>query len=770
MSELTGWLIDVYPNYEFNYITSWLKLADRTDRVEQLSEPFDPKFYVHGPKTRLIELSKKLKTYPEIKCLDISRWRLDISDAKKYKVLEVTMRQYRELKPFAAMIDREGRYSEFQLYNVDLRLSQKYMLRRGVFPMAKVTLGRKLNVFDDEQFAMDYTVPKLKGADLKIKVAKRGRLVNYDDPLGEATIGEIELDSRDEVELLLDLVREVSSLDPDIIYTNGGDKFVIPYLYYRAKVNGIQARFQLGREDERIYAHHPQTEGEELGFASTRQREGKSYFTYGQIRYKPPFYAFKGRIHIDRTSSFIFLESGLYGLIELARISGVPVQTMSRLSPGTAISSMQTNQALRDGVLVRWKKNVPESFKDARTLLLADRGGHIFDPISGAHENVMEIDFASLYPSIISIKNISPETVLCSCCGSDPNAPRVPSTDYHVCRNQRGLIPRVIDQVLTRRVVHKKRLRKEYDEHDQRQKVLKWVLVTCFGYTGYRNARFGRIECHESITAHAREILLDAKEVAEAQGYNILHGIVDSLWITLDNGKEVSGHEVEMAEGFSVLCDAIAKRTGVNIEFEGYYRWIVFLPNKSTGAGALTRYYGLLDSGKFKVRGVEVRQRSTPKYFVRFQQELLDTLATAKTKNELVRLVKTDGLRVVRKYVNELNSGTCDPNELVFAHRVTRRVDEYRVFNHRVAALMQLNSEGVEVHPGETVHYVVLNQNSRDPSTRIRVRELMDGSEQYDRVEYLKHLYRTASSLLRPFGYTEERLRDELGKGVQSKL
>ncbi|MHC4753025.1 MAG: hypothetical protein ACYTFW_24575 [Planctomycetota bacterium] len=92
------------------------------------------------------------------------------------------------------------------------------------------------------------------------------------------------------------------------------------------------------------------------------------------------------------------------------------------------------------------------------------------------------------------------------------------------------------------------------------------------------------------------------------------------------------------------------------------------------------------------------------------------------------------------------------------------------MFNDRVAALAQLNNEGVEVHPGETVHYIVLNHASRDPAKRVRVLELLEGTEQYDKQEYLKYLYRTASSLLRPFGYTEEKLKEEVGKGVQSKL
>jgi hypothetical protein len=292
----------------------------------------------------------------------------------------------------------------------------------------------------------------------------------------------------------------------------------------------------------------------------------------------------------------------------------------------------------------------------------------------------------------------------------------------------------------------------------------------CFGYTGYRNARFGRIECHESITAYGREILLDAREVAEGMGYRVLHGIVDSLWLTTENGFNDNGAPEQLHQSYQELCAAIGERTGINIEFEGYYRWIVFLPNKSTGVGALNRYYGLLDSGDFKVRGVELRQRSTPKLFIAFQQALLDTLAKAKTTLELIKVVKNDCMQVLRDYARRLLAGDCDPHDLVFSTRVTRQLGEYRVFNDRVAALKQLIAEGVEVHPGETVRYVVLNHDSRDPDKRVRVLELMDGSEQYDKQEYLKHLLRTADSILRPFGYKEDKLKEELKKSVQKTI
>ena len=63
---------------------------------------------------------------------------------------------------------------------------------------------------------------------------------------------------------------------------------------------------------------------------------------------------------------------------------------------------------------------------------------------------------------------------------------------------------------------------------------LKWILVACFGYQGFNNAKFGRSECHEAINAYAREILIAAKQRLEAGGWRVVHGIVDSIWVTPD--------------------------------------------------------------------------------------------------------------------------------------------------------------------------------------------------------------------------------------------
>jgi len=48
----------------------------------------------------------------------------------------------------------------------------------------------------------------------------------------------------------------------------------------------------------------------------------------------------------------------------------------------------------------------------------------------------------------------------------------------------------------------------------------------CFGYTGYKKRALWKIEAHEAINAVARETLLVAKEIAEADGFELIHALV----------------------------------------------------------------------------------------------------------------------------------------------------------------------------------------------------------------------------------------------------
>jgi DNA polymerase elongation subunit (family B) len=777
-----GWILDVYPNYELDTISVWLWTHSGARVV---TDRYSPRFYVHGSASKLRECMRWLKDDEGVESAALVPHRLSLDSDKLHTVLEVAVRSYRKFKELPVQVNRWGRYTELQLYDVDLRLAQKYMYAKGIFPMAHVKVGRTFRMHD-EVFSMDYEVPPLRTVELSVTAGSAGssKRASYDDPLTEVALKNDEGDrinlesSGGEPELMLELAKTVDSIDPDIIYTRGGDEVIFPYLYYRSGLHGLGSRFVLDRDRTLVSAvHRPSAaKNSTKADADTQphhehrpEHGGKSFFSYGRIYYKPPFYSLKGRLHIDQKVSFMHRESGFLGLVEIARLAGIPLQTMSRLSPGSAISAIQVGQAMRDGVLIKWKKNKPELFKSAADLLVADRGGHIFDPYMGIHDNVFEVDFTSLYPSIIARRNISPETVLCKCCSDTPGVQRIPGLEYHICARQRGLIPKVVAPLVMRRIAYKRR---GGEANDARQKVLKWVLVTCFGYTGYRNARFGRIECHEAITAFAREVMLDAMEIAESQGYEVLHGYVDSLWLKpaseyyAEPGRYNMPDESEPVES---VCRKIARRIGVPLEFEGRYRWIVFLPNKSSEVGALTRYYGMFDDGTLRVRGIELRQHSTPPLFMQFQTDILEKFKEGSSVSDLYELLP-QVLALFTDYADRILAGRCDAKDLVFNARVTRTVEEYRVFNNQLAALKQLDDEGVEVHPGEHVSYLILNSRTHDPYKRVKLGDRVEGGESYDRRKYVEYLCRTGDSILRPFGYDEEVLGEYLKKTRQTAL
>jgi DNA polymerase elongation subunit (family B) len=428
------------------------------------------------------------------------------------------------------------------------------------------------------------------------------------------------------------------------------------------------------------------------------------------------------------------------------------VQLLSRLGPGTAISQIEVNAAMAKGYLVPWKKNMPENWKTAEELLIADRGGLVLEPVVGLHEDVVELDYASLYPNIMVLHNISPETMLCPCC---PDSTRhVPQLGYHICQRQKGLLPEVLEPILLRRFCFKARAKnKQYDHavYTELQKAWKWVLVVCFGYTGYRNARYGRIECHESITAFSRDILLTASEVAQQAGYEVLHGIVDSLWVKGSPGCTRPFH----------LSRMISTRTGIRMDVEGRYKWIVFLPSKGTGVGALTRYYGLFENGTVKIRGVELRQHNTPAFLKNAQHEMLTVFKHASTAEEFRALIP-NSVEVLRRFAAVLRDSAVDHNDLVFTTTISKDIASYRVNTLSKSALLQLQDLGVQVELGQSVRYLVTDEYSRNYKRRVCLAEKLQGTETIDVGYYLRQLAKCAESLLIPFGYTIGKLEETL--------
>jgi len=107
------------------------------------------------------------------------------------------------------------------------------------------------------------------------------------------------------------------------------------------------------------------------------------------------------------------------------------------------------------------------------------------------------------------------------------------------------------------------------------------------------------------------------------------------------------------------------------------YDWITFLP-MSDGTGAYNRYFGRLNTGKMKIRGVMARKGDTPEYVHKMQQEVFEFLAEARSLKDLSG-IESKAWGVYRKYMHEL--GAVDVKELAIHRSIHYRSTDRKLFN-----------------------------------------------------------------------------------------
>jgi len=728
---MRGWILDLYPGAPGEMVV-WLKLE--SGEAVRLVDRWTPSIFVGTDTKSDFGVPLQLLRHDFAWTRAVHR-RERVSDAQESEVLEAKLNDAKKAQQIAGRIERLGPFGTFRLYNVDIPPGQSYLYERDLFPLASCEVdqreGRLRWELKDGVWEYDYALPPLRKVTLGVKVAKQGKLPRPTDRIESITLesdqGEVIIDGRSEADKIIGLMRAVREADPDLILTNDGDTFLFPYLIKRAEAN--------------LLALVLDRDGTTMKLPS---KAGTSYFSYGQIHYKPSAMKLYGRVHIDVNTSFAYSEAGFEGLFELSRICRMPLHASSRASIGKALSSLQFYHASKTNLLVPWKPTLAEHFKDRNELLMADRGGFIFEPKVGVHENVGELDFSALYPNIMYRKNISAETVRCACCPDSQN--RVPELGWNVCEKREGIVPLSIEIIVRKRLRYKELKgaadnKGDYDRYNARQAALKWLGVTTFGYLGFNNAKFGRIDAHIAVCAWDRKILIDTARLAEQRGFEVMHGIVDSLWLQRAGSEE---------SDYLDLRGEIEEQTGFAMTFEGLYRWVVFLPSKvDPNIPVLNRYFGVYRNGELKVRGIEARRHDTPLAFARCQMDVLKVLSRAASATE-ARAKISDCVGIFFERAAALARHEIPASELAFTTNLSKAPEEYTTMTVQHAAVNQLVSEGASLHAGEGIRYVITDYKGRD-SRRATPLDMVKDETKYDARRYIRLLAETCASVLEPF-------------------
>lgn len=604
-----------------SYYKGCVELWGRERGLRQASLAYPPSFYMH--------LKDPAAHRDMIEALE-SRFR---TEECSFRTIFGTLQGHRIYanRKVAEKIEIQTRH-QVELYNVDVRQDQRYMAEHDLFPC-----GDK----DESRFSPDFEIPltslqlqvsgdpSMPGEISCVKIQEAGRKRMLEGP---------------ERQVLSDLLDLIKTRDPDLILLPHADTW-IPLIVKKAR------RYDLEPALSRSGFFKPMA--------------SKSYWSYGKVNHKYGALIPEGRMLIDTARSFVYAESGLKGVLMASRLSGLSPNLTSRFTPGTLISSYEVFEALRRGMAVPFRKRDAEGLRNICELRACDKGGMIFQPEAGVYERVHQIDFTSLYPSIIVKYNLSPETI------EHPE--------------QNGFLSTVLSRLLNLRI-ETKRLKKTNPDYAGIDSVLKWMLVTCFGYTGYRNAKFGQIQVHERITGISRELLVQIKDLAEDMGLQVLHGIVDCLWV---KGEPIADFK-----------EAVERETEILTEVDSY-DWIAFLP-MADGSGAYNRYFGRLKSGKMKIRGVMARKGDTPEYVRRMQQELFEVLGEARSREEL-RKIEPKALEVRGRYMDELME--VDVQELAIHRRASTL--RYSRWCAEASAVQAHLRQGIRLAPGMEICYVV---------------------------------------------------------------
>ena len=413
---------------------------------------------------------------------------------------------------------------------------------------------------------------------------------------------------------------------------------------------------------------------------------GSTYQSYGQSHYSNPRITMEGKICIE-SGSFSYSETGLEGLMEISRTSGLPIETASGVTTGTAVSAMEESFAISRNLIIPLRKDDHEWEKDMNTLINTDSGGLVLQPEPGIYTDVHEVDFSSMYPSIMVRYNMSPETI-----GRSGDL-IVHGTPYRISMNRQGFLASALKHLLERRLFYKS-VRGISETFARRDAALKWMLLTSFGYTGYKNAKFGKIEIHESITAMGRWALAASIRIAGSHGFRPVHGIVDSLWLSGSGDIESTLRDIEA-------------ETGIGIVEDGYYRWIVFMPARS-GMGALNRYIGLRHDGTMKVRGLHIRRRDMPAVVKKFQSDAIDILRECPTPGHIWN-ARSRIRKLEARYLSSLDA--IPRSDLVVPVHITRHIEDYSVENVQKMILRSAESQGYEINPGSRIGAVVVDHS-----------------------------------------------------------
>ncbi|MGH7788281.1 MAG: DNA polymerase II [Candidatus Binatia bacterium] len=575
-------------------------------------------------------------------------------------VLRVTAALPNDVPALRARLARAG----VECFEADVRFASRYLIDRGLRGSLTVEgpserqprLGR---VFRNPQLAPAHWAPALKVLSIDIETDGRAEQI-YSIALHTAVLHRVLIVHQHALEhgepvhseraLIQRFLAYLEELDPDVITGWNVVDFDLAVLARRAQHYGIP--FKLGRSDDAFDRRREQSYTREsravtygrlvldglslVRGAFIRLQDykletaaqtllGRGKLIAGDDRHHEieRLYREEPQRFVDynledaRLVSDILAHTRLIELaVERSLLTGMPLDRVS-----AAIASVDSLYLSALRARGRVAPSVGGDWGSASLL-----GGYVMDSRPGLYRNVLVFDFKSLYPSIIRTFNLDPLTLLPQRDGADAI---VAPNGAHFRRAPRGILPALVETLAAEREAAKRA------GNGVKANAIKILMNSLYGVLGAGASRLFSPQVANAITYLGQFLIRSAAEVATGQGYRVIYGDTDSLFI--DAGDDDPAVALGRAEDLRVAIGAavaavVRQRFGceshLELEFEKLYHRFLLPEVRSGKTGSKKRYAGLLraadGSEHIEYVGLEAVRRDWSEVSKRFQRGLLE--------------------------------------------------------------------------------------------------------------------------------------------------
>lgn len=335
-------------------------------------------------------------------------------------------------------------------------------------------------------------------------------------------------------------------------------------------------------------------------------------------------------------------------------------------------------------------------------------GGYVMNSRPGIYDNILVLDFKSLYPSIMRSFLIDPCAFWLAQHNKLPANEIVEGFNGAFFARKGHILPSIIEQLSVARDQAKK------DNNAPLSHAIKIIMNSFYGVLGSTGCRFFDPRVCSSITLRGHEIIQASRIWIEQQGYAVIYGDTDSLFVWLENNCH--GKIPKNSEQCQKIGQRLAKelnlwwknklqveyqlKCALEIQFETHYSRFLMPTIRGSELGTKKRYAGLVKKGdqeEIIFKGLESARSDWTPLAKHFQLALYQ------------RIFKGDDyLELIRQFAEDLQQGRCDA-DLIYRKRLRRKLADYQknVPPHVQAAKKYQQKTGINLRRGDWIEYVI---------------------------------------------------------------